>query len=116
MKTTYITTFIIFFLLSGILFGSEPEPKFKSKSIDNLEKHLNEKIIYPADAKSNKIEGFVLVSFTISSEGTIEVETINAENEELKAFIEKQLESIRLCPFDKSAGKTFNYKFVFKIS
>ncbi len=111
MKTKQFLAAIFFVLISSVTFGAKPEAKIPN----NLVKHISEKIIYPSDALESKMQGFVLVSFVVNSEGFVEVEGINSDNEELKEFVEKELLSIRLCPYDLSVGKTFNYKFVFTL-
>jgi hypothetical protein len=113
MKTIKIISALIvflFFIGIPVIYAGDP-PVLP----DNLNKHIVADIVYPSDAKTENIQGFVLVDFIVGDDGYIKISGINASDEMLKKFVEEKLLSIRLCPYDLSVGKEFTMKFDFKL-
>ncbi|MCJ8281532.1 MAG: energy transducer TonB [Rivularia sp. ALOHA_DT_140] len=58
-----------------------------------IQKHINENFDYPEEALENKIEGIVLISLVINSEGNVtELKTTAPQNTEIlkkEAFFKK---------------------------
>ena len=113
MKTLKILPVLLafFFLTGTISTNAENPPVFP----DNLNKHIVAEILYPDAAKSEKIEGFVLVTFNVEDDGYIKISGINASDNILKTYVEEKLLEIRLCPYDLSVGKEFSMKFDFQL-
>lgn len=113
MKTLKIFsgTFLILLLTAKSLFaGIDPS------TTDNiLYSQINKNIKYPEQARIEKIEGFVLVSFTVSNDGTLIITGMNSSNSLLKNYVEEKLKEIRMNHFDSSAERTFNVKFNFQL-
>lgn len=92
-------------LTSGLLSASTPEG-------------INEKIVteitYPEFARQSMIEGIVAVSFLINSDGFINVEMVNASNEDLKNYVVGKLKSMVL-PNATAVESRHQLRFVFKL-
>jgi outer membrane biosynthesis protein TonB len=80
-----------------------------------IEKLLQKTIDFPDFAKKEKVEGIVLVNFTVNSDGTLNVNLTNESNEELKKYVVNKLNQIKLNPENITEGQSFNVKFEFKI-
>lgn len=79
-----------------------------------IEKLLRKIISYPDFAKKEKIEGVVLVNFTVNADGTLSINLTNESNETLKEYVIGKLSQIKLKPGNNEEGKTYNVKFDFK--
>ncbi len=89
----------------------------KAANSDNptkIEKLLKKTISFPDFAKKEKMEGVVLVSFTVNSDGTLSVNLTNESSEAFKKYVVDKLSQIKLKPGNSEAGKTYNVKFEFK--
>jgi hypothetical protein len=89
----------------------------KAANIDTptkIEKLLKKTISFPDFAKNEKMEGIVLVNFTVNSDGTLSVNLTNESSEALKNFVVSKLSQIRLKPGNTEEGQTYNVKFEFK--
>lgn len=88
----------------------------KAANTDNttkIEKLLKKTIAYPDFAKKEKMNGVVLVSFTVNSDGTLSVNLTNESSEALKKYVVDKLSKIKLKPENIEAGASYNIKFVF---
>jgi len=93
MKTLNIKSVIVIVSLISIsLFGMAKglEPVKDTKQI------IAEKIAYPVFAIEKHIEGMVEVYFIIDSDGKIVIDDIKSESKELKDYVRKEIEKIRL--------------------
>ena len=89
----------------------------KATDSDNptkIEKLLKKIITYPDFAKKEKIEGVVLVNFTVNSDGTLNINLTNESSEAFKKYVVDKLSLIKLKPGTTEEGKTYNVKFEFK--
>lgn len=89
----------------------------KAANTDNptkIEKLLKKTITFPEFAKKEKLEGVVLVSFTVNSDGTLSINLTNESSESLKKYVVEKLGQIKLKPGNAEEGKTYNVKFEFK--
>ena len=82
---------------------------------NELKTMLAKHIKYPAFATKNHEEGSVLVQFTVTEEGKIEVNTMNYFNAELGKYVKECLGKIVINKDDISIGKTKAIKFDFKL-
>ena len=89
----------------------------KASNSDNptrIEKLLKKSVAFPEFAKKEKMEGIVLVSFTVNSDGTLNVNLTNESSVALKEYVLGKLGMIKLKPGSSEEGKTYNVKFEFK--
>lgn len=74
--------------------------------------NISKAISYPEFAKSEGLEGFVLVQYHITQFGEIKVDAINGSNNELMNYVYKQLSDLNV----NSGTSKYQYaKFVFKL-
>ncbi len=73
IKTVTIT--IVIMMMTGLITYAKGNNKSIEK--DKLKKVLLKEVTYPAFAIKNRQEGIVLVQFTISNKGKIEIEIMN---------------------------------------
>lgn len=80
MKTSIIRLSIVFLLLGFIanyaMASTEPVTPVVQKAVfpggyDSLSRHIAHHLDYPRDARENGIEGEVMVSFDIATDGTV---------------------------------------------
>lgn len=112
MKKIIISLITVVLVYSGVYATGNPNPPANP---NNLYKHLQSEINYPRFARQTGIEGTVLVAFDVNADGYIQVKELNTSNEMLGQYVTQQLNSIRLCPFDLSTGKTFYMQFNFRL-
>lgn len=79
----------------------------------DIKKLIQKQVSYPDFAKEQKLEGVVLVDFTLNADGTIKVNTTNQSDINLKDYVVTKLKQIKLKP-DTSAAKSYSVKFDFK--
>lgn len=114
IKTITMKTIII--SLISLMIISATGSFAKAANTDNptkIEKLLKKTITYPDFAKKEKINGVVLVSFTVNNDGTLSVNLTNESNEALKKYVVDKLSKIKLKPENIEAGASYNIKFVF---
>lgn len=109
MKTAILT--IVSFLILGFSGMSVANPKVSTG--DDLDKVIKKQIAYPEFARAQKLEGVVLVDFTLNADGTIKVNATNQSDVNLKEYVVSKLEQIKVNP-DSAEGKTYCVKFVFE--
>lgn len=109
MKTLIIT--ISLMLLTLIFTSANASPK-KTKDINKI---LQKEIVYPDFAKEQKLEGTVLVSFTVNADGTITINLTNESDPALKDYVVSKLTSLKIIPAKENAGKSYDVKFEFKL-
>ncbi len=88
---------------------------FISMSINdpNIEQTIRNEITYPTNAKTQSIEGVVLVEFTIDQDGLVTIEQVNSNEVSLKDYVVNKLESMVF--FGKKNKEQYNMKFNFKL-
>ena len=108
MKTVILT--LVFTAIVAVnSFASSINPKSNIKDV------LNKEITYPEFAKEQKLEGVVMVSFSINESGLINIDLTNASNEDLKKYvIEKLKKLIFKDSNDIEIKSKYNMKFEFK--
>jgi hypothetical protein len=83
----------------------------KSPSSPVLNKQLK-KMDYPDFGRESKLEGMVLVEFTITETGAVNINAINSSDENLESYVRQKLESLQIN--DLRAQGTHHVKFNFK--
>jgi hypothetical protein len=106
---------IIIFAAIGLLSFTTPANATPTGTVDELvERRIEQSVIYPTFATEANLEGAVFVSLTVGNDGNIYVQSIEATNEELGAYVCEKLQSIDLGSLTLSDALTFNYRFTFK--
>lgn len=114
MKTIKIISIsIIILIMTGFTVNAKDCSKINQKN--ELKTMLAKHIKYPAFATKNHEEGSVLVQFTVTEEGKIEVNNMNYFNAELGKYVKECLGKIVINKDDISIGKTKAIKFDFKL-
>jgi hypothetical protein len=108
MKTIMIILASMVLLTAGT--GKVNAGNPKHFSIDRL---LKKEITYPDFARSQKLEGMVLVSFSLNPDGTINIQLTNESSATLKDYVVSKLKSLRFATSSGGDNKTYNVKFVF---
>ena len=107
MKTAMIkimSMVILGIIISNFAMAGTPKPE----KIDNI---IKKEISYPDFAKTQKLEGVVLVNFTVNTDGTITVNLTNESNVSLKNYVVSKLQSLKVKSVKSSYGKTYKVKF-----
>jgi len=104
MKKVALTTFFAIAIVFSSM-ASHIKP-------DGIKEIIQKEMSYPEFAKAEKIEGIVMVSFTVN-EGLLNIETANASNDDLKEYVINKLKSLVFTK--KEEEQRVNMKFVFKI-
>lgn len=76
---------------------------------------INDVLTYPVFAQDEQRNDVVVVSFTYTEDGYLQVLSINSSDEKLNPYITKKLEKIRLRNGSVTIGKEYNAKFQFKL-
>ncbi len=99
----------------GLLSFSIPAKAGTTGNLERLvEKRLEQAVVFPEFAAENQLEGAVFVSFSLSEDGKIEVNKLEATNQELGQYVSQKLASIDLGSVRLSDEHVFNYRFTFK--
>jgi hypothetical protein len=108
MKKTALLAIAII-LAANIVFAADSPNKAKTKILNVIKREMQ----YPAFAKDKQIEDYVLVRLSVNEKGNINVKQIYSKNNELKAFVLKELESIVIKDF--TTEQTLDMKIIFKV-
>ena len=75
-------------------------------------KEIRKHVSYPAFAKMDRTQGFVLVKYLVMDNGLIQVLEMNTSHEELGIYVKEKLEKITLS--DANATGTHYARFTFR--
>ena len=112
MRTT-IRAFLAFVTMSLVLVNTGFADSDKYSKSHALKKYLDKNITYPYQTLENTKKAFVLVDFTLSDTGDLEVNGINYSDESLKKYVIEELNKLKRKKNQEMFGKTYIYKFVF---
>ena len=107
MKTTIVSLMILTVSTIGKVNANSIKPV-------SMDKMLKKEISYPDFAKQQKLDGTVLVSFSVNADGTISVNLTNDSNASLKDYVVEKLKQLKIIPSADNTDKTYNVKFDFK--
>ena len=106
--------FILLLLTQTIFsFAKNTETNEKDDLSDKVRESIEEMISYPDLAKKNKLEGVVVVDFTLTQSGKAQINAINSSHEEFKQHVIQELNILNKEADKELIGKSFKYKFVF---
>jgi hypothetical protein len=84
-----------------------------SIAAQNIRQTLVKAVEQPKDIETLPVTGEVVVLFTVSDEGNIEIKKLDATNEEIAAFIKEKMASLQLREFVHPYNQYFRVKFRF---
>ena len=115
MKTR-IATFVLLsaLFITATAFAAEPVPasKYVASTVADF---IEEELEYPEYAIENKFEGDVLVEVLIEQDGTFDVVTANAYDNQMKKEVIRMIEAMDSDDFDLYAGQTVLVKISFDL-
>jgi hypothetical protein len=107
IRTTLTALCLLFGTIGAIASPEMPRTK-------TLNQELKNQISYPEFAKTEKMDGMVLVEFEVTPNGELEVTQMNFSCPQLAKYVEKKLETIRVEDLSDQ-GKhcvKFNFNYV----
>ena len=66
-------------------------------------------------AKKNNIEGFVVISFSYNSEGSLVINDYNTSNTELSTYVISEMQKLQVCPWGKNPNNEYLVKINFTL-
>ncbi len=103
---------LLFFLMqAGPLIAIEPTATCAEK----LKDKLKESVKYPHSGRELSLQGEVMVIFTVSGEGAVNVCHISGTSGDLVHYVKDLLPTIRCKELKDAAGKFFKVRFNFKL-
>jgi hypothetical protein len=114
MKTNkvIISAVAIMILYMAQLFAKPVHRTSESVKSTQIQPYIHKAIAYPEFAKSNGLEGFVLIQYQITQTGDITIDAMNGSNRQLMHYVENQLSTLNV-PL-RTMNKQYA-KFVFKL-
>lgn len=106
---------ILIIILSLVIIITSTSKSVNAGNPKDINKILNKEISYPDFAKQQKIEGMVLVNFSINTDGSVKVNLTNESDATLRDYVVSKLKKIKILHSKNEAEKTYNVKFEFKI-
>lgn len=61
---------------------------------NSLKRKIKKEVNYPEFARSERVEGFVLVKYEVDANGSVSVKEMNASHEGFAEYVRKSLEAI----------------------
>ncbi|MEI6852349.1 MAG: hypothetical protein WCL06_05880 [Bacteroidota bacterium] len=111
-KCKIISLIAIMIFFSAQSFASSADKTTTSNKATQVQQYINKAITYPEFAKSNGLQGFVLVQYNVNDSGKIKIAAINGSNQQLMSYVQKQLGSLKV-PLGEIRDQYA--KFVFKL-
>ena len=103
------------FAIASEVVVKEAENNFDKALPCCTQKSIMDILSYPKFAQDEQKEDMVMVSFTYTEDGFMDILSINSSDEELNPYIISTLENIRLRDGSVTIGKAYNAKFHFKL-
>ena len=80
-----------------------------------FEQNIISKMKYPEYALVQLLKTDVCVSFTVTNDGNIIINQSNSINPDIMEYVENVLKSFKVNSENEVIGKTFYYRFTFKV-
>ena len=114
MKTSkvIISAIAIMILFMAQSFSAPVKNASAFNKSTQIQQYFNKAIAYPEFAKSQGLNGFVLIQYQITPSGMIKIDAINGSNSLLINYIQAKLGSLNV-PLTET--KNLYAKFVFKL-
>jgi len=105
-KSTILIGIAVIIIASFVKAGNP-----KSSSIDKI---IKKEISYPEFAKKQRLEGVVLVNFSVNKDGSIKVNLTNESDTNLKDYVVSKLKLIKVKNPEENNTLSYDVKFEFK--
>lgn len=76
---------------------------------------LKDQIKYPVYAQENLLSGFVVVAFSVNTDGKITIQDMSASSDYFSKYVETELQKLEVSDAKKYQGQTIYYRFDFKL-
>ena len=118
MKKNISLTIVTILLFGAIVtgFGKEPAEKSAMSSSKEIQKIITESVKYPDFGYKKGLHGDVVITFTVSAEGMIELKKITSQSEELKDYVKDQLTKITIKDVMHPLNQQYKVKLKFNLS
>jgi TonB family protein len=104
-------------VITIITLAAKADGDLKTEPISNYTNlfynEISLNLYYPEQAKAQGIEGFVIVSFTIASDGSVQILEMNSNDPVFYNSALQILSEIQLC--SHAAGKIYHMKFNYNL-
>jgi hypothetical protein len=116
MKTNHffrnLSLIIAFIVLSAISgFALNPAPT----TVQQLQKVLDESIIYPSQAVKNCCTGSAVIIFTVSDDGKINIRKLYADSPNVEKMVRDQVATLNLKDLKVPSYQYYKIKISFKL-
>lgn len=105
-KIKILISFVVVILLSNNIFADGIKTTDKNSSTDTYTQmfynEIQSKLFFPQEAKEDRKEGFVVLSFKIADDGSIQILDLITSDDVFKTSVSQSLSEIRLCSPDLS--------------
>lgn len=119
MKTLKYAFLALVLFVSNNSFADGFETKTSETTAPNhvniLSEQISSIIKYPEYAKKNNIEGFVVISFSYNSEGSLVINDYNTSNTELSTYVISEMQKLQVCPWGKNPNNEYLVKINFTL-
>jgi hypothetical protein len=112
IKLILLSVFIVGFSLHSNADGEKKNNETASYNT-MFYNEISSQLHYPQSAIDLRLEGFVVVSFTINSSGNIDILEMNSNDPILMEAAKSSLSTIQLC--SHASGKVYNMKFNYSL-
>ncbi len=111
LKTLLVV--IAFLAVSNVVQARTRADRIVTTSAKQVRNILSETIGYPEFGYEDGLMGTVLVNFTISPEGAINIRTISSGNEDLKDYVTEKLGTLNLSKVQHPADQIYHITLYF---
>jgi len=111
MKKIILMAIAILFMFNFSFAINNPTEENNNKVVKVITKVLQ----YPASSKDNLIEGYVLLNLSVNVNGTIKINQVYSNKEELKDYVIQKLKSVVIDDIISFPDQTYDMKIVFKL-
>lgn len=113
MKTHALIKTIIGTLFLSILVLTTNANENEKDKWEKMKSFINNRISYPPCNMDEKLNGIVLVEYSVNRDGSLYIKCINASNHILKNYVEDQFGKIEIKDSSLSKDSTFICKYIF---
>ncbi len=96
--------------------GFALQPAAGNEPATSLSKEIRKRVSYPAFAKMDRMQGFVMVKYQVKEDGLLQVLEMNSSHEELGVYVKNKLEKITVSDTSATGIHYARFKFRFKDS
>ena len=108
LMKTLIVIFTIIFITSTTITSAPNKDKY-----EKVQSYINNHMNYPESKNAEKVNGIVLVEYSVNSDGSLNLSGINASNQMLKEYVELQFSKLEITDTSFADDTSFICKYVF---